>query len=140
MFSNCGNSFCQFFKKLFRINERKIGSYNIITSKSSVINSNDLNKYLFADECESCKNRSKNRNKNKNKNIKSRESSITLNDDDLGVYEPPEPVIMASCDSFHSVDSADDTNSDIESDEEPIKINLSKYNKKRGVKFDIDIL
>ena len=132
MFSNCGNSFCQFFKKLFRINERKIGSYNIITSKSSVINSNDLNKYLFADECDSCKNR--------NKNIKSRESSIKLNDDDLGVYEPPEPVIMASCDSFHSVDSADDTNSDIESDEEPIKINLSKYNKKRGVKFDIDIL
>lgn len=133
MFSNCGNSFCQFFKKLFRINNRKIGSYNIITSKSSVINSNDLNKYLFADECESCKNRNKNRT--------SRESSIKLiNGDDLGVYEPPVPVTMTSCDSFHSVDSNDDTNSDIESDEEPIKINLSKYNKKRGVKFDIDIL
>ena len=64
MFTNCGNSFCQFFKKLFRIDNRRIGSYNIVTSKSSVINSNDLNKYLFADECESCKSKNKNK-KNK---------------------------------------------------------------------------
>ena len=128
MFSNCGHSFCQFFKKLFHINNKKIGEYNIKTDRNSVINSNDLNKYLFADECESCKNR------------KSRESSIRLvNDDNLGVYEPPEQVTMKSCDSFHSIDSGDETNSDIESDEEPININLYKY-KKKGVKIDIDIL
>ena len=63
-----------------------------------------------------------------------------VNDDNLGVYEPPEQVTMTSCDSFHSVDSCDETNSDIESDEEPINMNLSKYKKKRGVKIDIDIL
>ena len=38
MFSNCGNSFCQFFKKLFQIDKshsnKQVGLYNIITSQS----------------------------------------------------------------------------------------------------------
>ena len=56
MFYNCGTSFCRFFKKIFRINNNRIKElHNINTSKrnrSNVIDSNDLNKYLFADECE----------------------------------------------------------------------------------------
>lgn len=117
MFSNCGNSFCTFFKKIFHIKNRQIGSYNIVTSKSSVINSNDLNKYLFADECESCK--------NKNKNIKKKHLNYRdlMENEDLGVYEPP--LIIGSCDSFQSVESEGDTDSDIE-DEEVVNINKNK--------------
>ena len=113
MFSNCGNSFCQFFKKISHIKNRRIGSYNIVKSKSSVINSNDLNKYLFADECESCK------NKKKRLDYKDFEKN-----EDLGVYEPPH--VIRSCDSFQSVESDGDTDSDIESDEEVVNINKNK--------------
>ena len=120
MFSNCGTSFCQFFKKLFHIKNRRIGSYKIVTSKNSVINSNDLNKYLFADECESCKSKNKNKNKKRNElNYK----NFTKNED-LGVYEPP--IFIGSCDSFQSVESDGDTDSDIESDEEVVNINKNK--------------
>jgi len=121
MFSNCGNSFCQFFKKLFHIKNRRIGSYNIVTGKNSIINSNDLNKYLFADECESCKN--KNSKKKKRHNNRG---------EDLGVYEPP--LVIDSCDSFQSVESDGDIDSDIESDEEVVNINKNKN------KIDIDVL
>ena len=59
MFSDCGNSFCNFLKNIFHINKSKkykqFKKCNIITSRGSIINSKDLNKYLFADECESCK-------------------------------------------------------------------------------------
>jgi len=114
MFSNCRSSFCQFFKNLFRINDRRIDSSNIITSKSGVINSNDLNKYLFADECESCIN--KNSKKKKHHNNR---------DEDLGVYEPP--IVIGSYDSFESVDSDGDTDSDLESNEEVVNVdNLMK--------------
>ena len=117
MFSNCGNSFCQFFKKLFRIDNRRIGSYNVVTSKRSVINSNDLNKYLFADECESRKNRN-------SKKKKRRDYKGFLKNEDLGVYDPP--IVIGSCDSFQSIDSDGDTDSDIESDEEVVNINKNK--------------
>jgi hypothetical protein len=121
MFSNCGNSFCQFFKKLFHIKNRRIGSYNIVTGKNSIINSNDLNKYLFADECESCKN--KNTKKKKTLN----HIEFTKNED-LGVYEPP--IVVGSCDSFQSVNSDGDTDSDsdsdLESNEEVVNINKNK--------------
>ena len=125
MFTNCGNSVCKFFKKLFCINDRKIGSYNIKTSRSSVINSNDLNKYLFADECESCKN--KNTKKKKTLN----HIEFTKNED-LGVYEPP--IVIGSCDSFQSVDSNGDTDSDsdLESNEEVVNIDKNE--------IDIDVL
>jgi hypothetical protein len=113
MFSNCGNSFCKFFKNLFHIKNRRIGSYNIVISKSSVINSNDLNKYLFADEYESCK--------NKKKHLNYREFK---NNEDLGVYEPP--LVIGSCDSFQSVNSDGDTDSDLESDEEVINMNKNE--------------
>ena len=114
MFSNCGNSFCQFFKNLFRINTRRIGSYSVITSKSSVINSNDLNKYLFADECDSCKNKKK-----KHLNYIDVERN-----EDLDVYEPP--IVIGSCDSFQSVESDGDTDSDLEVDENVINITKNK--------------
>ena len=119
MFTNCGNSFCQFFKKIFRIDNRRIGSYNIVTSKSSVINSNDLNKYLFADECESCKN--KNSKKNKHYNNRG---------EDVGVYDPP--IVIGSCDSFQSVNSDGDTDSDLESDDEVVNIDKNE--------IDVDVL
>lgn len=134
MFSNCGNSVCHFFKKIFQINKsnsnRRVGSYNIITSNSSVINSNDLNKYLFADECDSCKNRN-------SKNLKNQTISKFSNDEDLGVYEPP--IIINSCDSFQSVDSDDETDSDsdIETDEEIQNVTNLIQNK---IKIDVDIL
>ena len=117
MLSNCGNSFCNFFKKLFHIENKRIGSYNIVTSKSSVINSNDLNKYLFADECESCKNRN-------SKKKKHRYYKGFLKNEDLGVYEPP--IVIGSCDSFQSVDSDGDTDSDLETDGEVFNINKNK--------------
>jgi len=112
-----------FFKKLFHIDNRRISSYNISTSH--VINSNDLDKYLFADECESCKNKrsktsfinisNKNKNKNKNKNQEN---------EPLGTYEPP--VVIGSCDSFRSVNTEDDVDSDldIESDNEPEQVDI----------------
>ena len=133
MFSNCGNSVCQFFRKIFQTNKsnsnRRVGSYNIITSNSSVINSNDLNKYLFADECESCKNR----------NSKKLENKKSLNNNDLGVYEPP--IIINSCDSFKSIDSGDDTesesDSDIETDEDIQNVTNLIQNK---IKIDVDML
>jgi hypothetical protein len=102
MFSNCSNSCCQFFKNLFRINTRKIGSYNVI------INSNDLNKYLFADERELCKN--KNTKKGKHLNYR----DCTKNED-LGIYEAP--PFIGSCDSFQSVNSDGDTDSDLSNEE-----------------------
>ena len=117
MFSSCGNSFCNFFKKLFHIENKRIGSYNIVTSKSSVINSNDLNKYLFADECESCKNR----NSKKKKRL---DYKGFLKNEDLGVYEPP--IVIGSCDSFQSIDSDGDTDSDLDTDGEVFNINKNK--------------
>lgn len=134
MFSNCGNSFCQFFKKIFQINKsnsnRRVGSYNIITSKSNIINSNDLHKYLFADECESCKNQN-------SKNLKNKKYLKFSNNEDLGVYEPP--IIINSCDSFQSVDSDNETDSDsdIEIDEEIHHVTNLIQNK---TNIDVDML
>jgi hypothetical protein len=133
MLNNCGKSFCIFFRKIFQTNKsnsnRRVGSYNIITSNSSVINSNDLNKYLFADDCESCKNRNSKKLENKKK----------LNNNDLGVYEPP--IIINSCDSFKSIDSGDDTesesDSDIETDEDIQNVTNLIQNK---IKIDVDML
>ena len=122
MVNNCGESFCTFFKKLFRINNRRLGPYNIVTSKNSVINSNDLNKYLFADVCESCKN--KNKTKNKIKNNKRLNYRDFKKYEDLGVYEPP--LVIGSCDSFQSIDSDGDTDSDLETDEEVVNMNKNK--------------
>ena len=99
-------------KHLYVCNKR-IGSYNIVTGKNSIINSNDLNRYLFADECESCK--------NKTKRLDYKDFA---KNEDLGVYEPPH--IIRSCDSFQSVESDGDTDSDIESDEEVVHINKNK--------------
>lgn len=121
MFSNCGNPFCNFFKKLFHIKNKQIGPYNIVTSKNSVINSNDLNRYLFADECESCKNKTKNKKNKKNKQLNYR---YFAKNEDLGVYEPP--LVIGSCDSFQSVNSDGDTDSDLESDEEVVNMNKNK--------------
>ena len=111
MLNNCGKSFCIFSKKIFHIDNKQIGPYNIVTSQNSVLNSNDLNKYLFADECESCRNRSRN----------SKHSSSNNN---LGVYEPP--IVIGSCESFQSIDSDDETDSDLEVDENVININKNK--------------
>jgi hypothetical protein len=117
MFSNCGKSFCMFFKKLFHIDNRRISSYNISTSH--VINSNDLDKYLFADECESCKNK---RSKTSFINISNKNKN--QENEHLGTYEPP--VVIGSCDSFRSVNTEDDVDSDldIESDNEPEQVDI----------------
>ena len=134
MLSDCGNSFCNFFKKIFHINKSKNYKHqfkrcNIITNRS-VINSNDLNKYLFADECESCKHKhfqkssAKIIKKTNNHNYKE-----YIKTEDLGSYNPP---IIESCESFQSIDSNNDTDSDIESDiesdDEPINLNMINYN------------
>jgi len=119
MFSNCGKSFCMFFKKCFRLDNRRVGSYNISTSH--VINSNDLDKYLFADECESCKNR---RSKTSFINISNKNKNKNQENEHLGTYEPPSHLDMG--DSFRSVNTEDDVDSDldIESDNEPEQVDI----------------
>jgi CRISPR/Cas system-associated protein Cas10 (large subunit of type III CRISPR-Cas system) len=110
MFEQCGKSFCEFMHKCFNLkNKKRLMSFKINTSR--VINSSDLNTYLFADECETCKNRnliSKSKNK-KNGNYNN-------NDEDLGIYQPP---IISTCESFVSIDSSDgDSGSDLEVDDD----------------------
>lgn len=131
MFDKCGKSFCDFMQKCFDFkNKQRVTSFKINTSR--VINSNDLNTYLFADECDTCKNRnfiSKSRSKNKKKNVNYNEY-----EEDLGIYQPP---IIGSCESFVSVDSSDeDSDSDLEVDDvnDRVKnINMENIKIKDGI-------
>ena len=129
MVFNCGKSWCAFMQKCFNLkndNKKRVNYFNISTKRT--IKSQDLNRYLFADECESCKNR----NKTSIKILKN--NSQTYEDVEyLGVYEPP--INIGSCDSFRSInsdqDSETDVESDIDSEDEPKQIMISKFKTKK---------
>ena len=96
MFSNCGKSFCAFLGKCFNI--KTYTTYN-----SSNIESQDLNRYLFADESSSFKNKNKLSIlfSNGKKILQFRKSN--KKQEYLDDYEPP--IKIGSCDSFISVNS-----------------------------------
>jgi len=122
-FENCGKSICSFFNKCFNINPRVI-KYHINTGNP--INSNDLNTYLFADECDSCKNKSSKElminKKAKNNGIREKYPS------NLGSYIPPIKLV-GSCDSFESISSDEESESESKlcSNKQKIKIVEEHY-------------
>ena len=115
-------SCCAFLEKCFNIKTNTINN-------SPNIESQDLNRYLFADESSSFKNKDKASvlfSKDK-KILKFKKSN--KKPEHLGEYEPPK---IGTCDSFISIDSGD-SNSDIDSDEEPKQINIKKKNLKNFI-------